>query len=240
VNHPLAGRSVATGRRSRPALVAGGGIVAMAALAGLVAAAGPTGLLTGGDSGATVRDIAASPGSLWFGVASLTLVAVLDVAVAWGLFRVFATTGLGLARLAAWSRVAYAAVFAVAIGQLADVPGAGTTAVSELADFHDVWQLALVLFGLHLVLVGRLAYSSRLVPRPVAVLVALAGLGYLIDSIGDWVVSDFSISVGAFTSVGELALGVWLVAKGAQRATRSSRSSADSDVTGQVLTPTSR
>ena len=191
-----------------------------------MAVVGPTGLLTGPWlRGQPWTTVVAGPGAFQLAIATLAVVALLDVVVGWALFRVFASTDRGLARLAGWSRVAYAAVFAVAISQLLGVAdllegGAGepsaqarAAALAGLADFHAVWQAALALFGVHLVLTGRLAYTSRLVPRPVAVLVALAGLGYLVDSLGTWLVADYAISVGAITAVGELLLGVWLLAQ---------------------------
>ena len=64
----------------------------------------------------------ASEGMFRLGVLSLYLVVVLDVVVAWALLRVFSPVNEGLSRLAAWFRLAYAAVFAVAISQLAGVP----------------------------------------------------------------------------------------------------------------------
>ncbi len=241
----------ATPPRNRPALVAGGGIVTIAALSGLVAVVGPTGLLTGPGSRATVDEVVAGPGAFQLAIATLAVVALLDVVVGWALFRVFASTDRGLARLAGWSRVAYAAVFAVAISQLLGVAdllegGAGepsaqarATALAGLADFHAVWQASLALFGVHLVLTGRLAYTSRLVPRPVAVLVGLAGLGYLVDSLGTWLVADYDISIGAITAVGELLLGVWLVARGIRRASQSPHPIPLGQVTARVRTPSS-
>jgi hypothetical protein len=210
-----------TGTTRLPAQVAGGGIVAMAVLAGVVAVAGPTGLLTGGHPTATLRDVLDSPESLRLSIAALVLVALLDVLVAWGLLEVFTAHDPGLARLAAWLRLAYAAVFAVAIAQLVAIPDLLSTggqsppaaARLELTEFRAVWQVALALFGLHLVLVGRLAWTSRLVPRVVAVLVALAGLGYLVDSFGFLVSSDYTFGIGGFTAFGELLLGLWLLAR---------------------------
>jgi hypothetical protein len=217
-----------------PALVAGGGILAMAVLAAIVGAAGPTGLLTGSDAGATLRDSLASPDTFRFSVVALVLVAVLDLVVAWGLFELFAPVNAGLARLVAWSRLAYAVVFLIAISQLVGVPTLG-----GLTEFNDIWQVSLVLFGLHLGLLGWLGYTSNLVPRFIAVLLVVAGAGYLVDSFGYLLVADYSVSVGAFTFIGELLLGLWLVAK-AGRASREHRSTVGTVLTEQGRTPSLR
>ena len=46
-------------------------------------------------------------------------------------------------------------------------------ALSEVEAFHGVWSAAVVLFGLHLVLVGCLARRAGFVPRLLAALVCL-------------------------------------------------------------------
>lgn len=62
-----------------------------------------------------------SEGLFRFGIASVFLVAVLDVVVAWALFMVFKPVSSGLSLLAAGFRVGYAGIFMVAIGQLVEV-----------------------------------------------------------------------------------------------------------------------
>ena len=218
-----------------PALVAGGGILAMAVLAGLVGAAGPTGLLTGSNTGATLRDSLASPDVFRFSVVALVLVAVLDLVVAWGFFELFAPVNPGLARLVAWSRLAYAVVFLVAISQLVGVPDP-----HGLTEFNDIWQVSLVLFGVHLVVLGILGYTSGLVPRIIDFLLVVAGLGYLVDSFGYMLIPDYSAAVGAYTFIGELLLGLWLGARGGRRAARSHDPDTGREVVTQVPVPSSR
>ncbi len=218
-----------------PALVAGGGIVAMAVLAGLVGAAGPKGLLTGSDTGATLRDSLASPDLFRFSVVALVLVAILDVVVAWGVFELFAPVNPALARLVAWSRLAYAVVFLVAISQLVGVPDRG-----GLIAFNDIWQVSLVLFGFHLVVLGILGYTSGLVPKLIDVLLVVAGVGYLVDSFGYLLLPDYSAAVGTYTFIGELLLGLWLLVRGGRSTARSSGPDLDQAVVTQVPVPSSR
>ncbi len=51
-------------------------------------------------------------------------------------------------------------------------------------------------------------------PRLLGVLVAVAGLGYVCDSVATVAALDLGATV-MFTFVGELALALWLVARGA-------------------------
>ena len=67
-------------------LVAGVGLMVMAALAGFGNFVVVEGLVTPGDAATTADDISASEGMFRLGVLGLYLVVVLDVVVAWALF----------------------------------------------------------------------------------------------------------------------------------------------------------
>jgi hypothetical protein len=152
--------------------------------------------------------------------------------VAWALHTFFAPVHPGLATLAtlaAWLWLGYAAVFAVAISHLLgvlpllrDPPFAGAIGLDQrraealfrIQNFQDVWQVGLMLFGLHLALIGYLAFRSGCVPRALGVLVAVAGAGYLVDSFGWILLADHTVRIAAFTFLGEALLMIWLLVKG--------------------------
>lgn len=228
---PTSSTGAAAGEtRRRAGLVAGVGILLMAALAGFGNFAAVQGLVTDGDAAATARDIAASQGAFRFGIAALYAVVALDVLVAWALFAVFQPVHEGLSRLAAWFRVVYAAVFMVALAQLAGIPGllnsksSGTPgaftpqqvdamALAKVDTFTDIWTAGLLLFGLHLMTVGYLTYRSGQMPRLLGVLVAIAGLGYAFDTLVAVLSKGSPFAVSTVTFVGEFLLGVWLVVR---------------------------
>ena len=211
------------------AIVAGLGILAMAALSafGIFVVVG--GLVTQGDAVRTVEDIAASDGLFRWGTASLYAVVVLDVVVAWALFRFFSPVSRGLALLAAWFRLAYAGVFMLAIGQLAGIPDLVTSddysgiftaeqiqsqTLLKVDAFDDLWMAGLILFGIHLAIVGYLAYVSGYVPKLLGVLIVIAGAGYVFDSLASTVLASPPGSVATVTFLGEFLLALWLVARG--------------------------
>ncbi|MFB4275940.1 MULTISPECIES: DUF4386 domain-containing protein [unclassified Nonomuraea] len=197
------------------ALVAGLSLLALAVLAALANFGVLERLVTPGDAARTAADIRAAEGLFRSGVAGLLLVAVLDVVAAWALLAFFRPAHEGIATLAAWLRAVYAGVFAVAIAQLAGVPGADPAQASAKIDtFHDIWQAGLLLFGVHLVLLGHLAYRSGYAPRLLGVLLVIAGLGYLVDSLGVILVPGFAPTASMFTFVGEALLMLWLLIKG--------------------------
>jgi hypothetical protein len=210
-------------------LVAGLGLLAMAALSGFGIFYVGERLVTQGDAARTVEDIAASDGLFRWGTASLYAVVVLDVVVAWALFRFFSPVSSGLARLAAWFRLAYAGVFMLAIGQLAGIPDlvasdqyAGVFTAEQIQGqtllktdaFDDLWMAGLILFGIHLALVGYLAYRSSYVPKLLGVLLIIAGAGYVFDSVASTVLASPPGSVATVTFLGEFLLALWLVARG--------------------------
>jgi hypothetical protein len=188
---------IATVRRvRRSALVAGVATLVLAVLAGAANVAVIGGLVTKDDAAKTASDVLASSGLFRLGLTALVVAVILDVIVAWALLTFFEPVDKDLSRLAAWFRLSYAAVFAVAIGQLlgvlplldAGTPSAftmdqrHTQALAKIEDFLNIWHVGLVLFGLHLVLIGYLAYRSGYVPRALGVLLVIAGAGYLVDS----------------------------------------------------------
>jgi hypothetical protein len=213
----------------RSALVAGTALLGVAVLA----AAGNFGavqrLVTDGDATRTAIDIMAAQATFSLGIAALAVVVVLDVVVARALRTFFAPVHQRLASLAAWLRVSYAAIFAVAISQLfaalrllqnsphltgLSLVHQRTEALRNIESFQDIWHISLVLFGLHLVLIGYLTYRSGYAPRVLGVLLAIAGVGYLVDSFAGIFSSSYSVNVSSVTFIGEALFLVWLMVKG--------------------------
>jgi hypothetical protein len=184
------------------------------------------GLVTEGNAAETVGNILASLGLFRLGIASLVVVIALDVLVAWALYRVFSPVSASLSMLAAALRLVYAGVFMVAIGQLLGVVRLLTDdsrldvfsadqlnaqAMLGITAFMDIWYVSQFLFGLHLLLIGYLAYRSGYLPRVLGVLLAIAGLGYATDSLGAVLSPGTWTAISAFTFIGEFLLALWLV-----------------------------
>ena len=131
------------------------------------------GLVVPGNAARTARNIAGHEGLFRLGILSLYLVAALDVVVAWALYRVFKPVSEALSKLAAWLRIAYAAVFMVAISQLVGALRLHAQALRHINSFTNIWDAGLVLFGLNLFVLAYLAYRSGYVPKLLGVL-----LGY--------------------------------------------------------------
>jgi hypothetical protein len=184
------------------------------------------GLVTEGNATQTAADILASAGLFRLGIASLVVVVALDVVVAWALYRVFSPVNNSLSMLAAALRLVYSGVLMVAAGQLLGVArllsddgyravfGADQVdaqAMVGMMAFNDIWYVGQFLFGLHLLLIGYLAYRSGYIPRLIGVLVAISGLGYTADSLGAVLSQGSWTDVTSFTFIGEFLLALWLL-----------------------------
>jgi hypothetical protein len=209
----------------RSALIAGLGLLLMAVLAGLATFGVLERVVTDGDASRTTSDILAAFRSFRLAILALFAVAVLDVVVAWALWAFFDRVHHAVAVLAAWCRGLYAVVFAVAIAQLvaaarllADGRLRGqadlqlqSDVLTQIQQYGDIWSFGLGLFGIHLLLIGWLAFRSGFVPRFIGVLVLIAGAGYLVDSFGGLLYATYTFELASFTFIGEVVLMIWLL-----------------------------
>lgn len=207
-------------------LTAGIGLLLMSALATFGYFIAVKGLVTPGDAERTASDIRGSDGLFRLGIGSLYLVIVLDVVVAWALYRVFRPVNTAISLLAGSLRMIFAGVFMVAISQLATVirllgddrylavyspEQLHAQVLLAINAFNDVWHAGLLLFGFHLLIIGYLAFRSGFVPRVLGVLLAIDGLSYVVDTFGNVLSHGQWTDTATFTFIGEFLLAPWLV-----------------------------
>ena len=193
-------------------------------------------LIVPGDAAATASNISDSVLSFRAGVASLLVLLVADVVVAWALYIFLKPVSESLSLLTAWFRLLYVAVAASAFVGLFSVStilsGPVDSTVSELAQldglttlFLNVYQygfnVSFVFFGLHILGLGYLIWKSDYVPRALGVLLIIAALGYQIDSFASVVSADYANNEALFVVfvavpaiIAELSLTLWLLIRG--------------------------
>jgi len=201
-------------------LIAGLGLALIVVLAPLGNFVAVQPLITPGDAAKTAQDILNSESLFRWGIASLVLTAVLDMIVAGALFVVFEPVSRGVSMMAALFRVAYTAVFLVGISQLVVALGLlrdPPQAMRAVDAYNTIWLIGLIFFGIHLMLLGYLAYRSGYMAKIFGILLVVAGLGYLVDGFGTVLVPDYSMNIAQFTFVGEAALMFWLLIKGTRK-----------------------
>ena len=236
----------------RPSTTAGVALLLMAVLSGFGYLIALKGLVTPGNAARTAADITAHESLFRFGVLSLFVVVALDVVVAWSLYRVFLPTNRRLSAAAAWLRTAYAAIFVVAISQLTGIPGLLDTHLAGAAvstsqmhvhvlqrinSFTDIWNVGLILFGVHLLAVAHLAYQSGFVPRLVSVLLGIAGFAYLFDSFTALTIRASATPLSSVSAAGEFLFALWLVIRGRRLILRVEGDREDPNV---IASPTGR
>lgn len=222
---PAPAASPDTGRRGA-ALAAGAGLLVMAALA-LPANAVLQPLTGATDPAELVARLGDGTAAVRLAVLAFLGIVVLDVLVAWGLARFLERDTPSLARLAGWMRVGYAGMLGAAVIRLGEGVRAGTGSVDPagawagVQGFAEGWRLALLVFGVHLVLVGVAALRTTGVPRWLGVAVVVAGLAYVADTVVRTLLVDptsaptaLTVVVAVPAMVGELGFAVWMLVRG--------------------------
>ncbi|WP_263383597.1 DUF4386 domain-containing protein [Granulicella arctica] len=163
-----------------------------------------------------------------------------DVVMAWGLYVLLAPVHRALSLLASWLQLIYAAMALAALVNLAlayrllFVPDyAGLLAPGALAvqvrmligGYRAGWSLSLVLFGLHLVVVGFLFARSTYLPRWLGWILIADGLAWVVDRLTEYVAPTASIGFLNIFFIGEVILMVWLLGWGSRPAEPEVRSS---------------
>ena len=194
-------------------------------------------MLVAGDPAATAQNIAASAALFRTGIAAEFVMLTADILVAAALFVVFRKVQPHLALLAAFFRVAHAAVVAANLlntyvplrlvtgqGQALDSPLRAELA-SVLLDAHGYgYAVGLVFFAMHCGVLGYLVWRSTFAPRVLGWLLMLAGAGYLTDSLARTLMASYDANAGWFALVvfvpafiAELSFCVWLLVRGGRR-----------------------
>jgi hypothetical protein len=200
------------------AIVAGVGLLLMAILAPIAYLNTFQKLIVFDNAALSAQNILNSMGEFRTAIMLLFIVAILDIVVAWGLYIVLVPANKNLSALAAWLRVIYGVIFMFAISKLylalQVLAPDGAQAMSFLKAFQSIWDLALILFGVHLLVLGYLAFSSGYIPNWLGIFLVLASVGYIVDGIGKMLSPDYSLNLAQFTFIGEVLLIFWLLWKG--------------------------
>lgn len=188
-------------------------------------------LLVPGDAAATAGNVLASEGLFRLSIAGDLLMILCDVALGVLFYLLLKPVSQTLALLAAFFRLAQAATLGINLLnlfvtlQLLD--GAHLTSfVSEqlqalallFFEAHGIgYDIALVFFGVYLLLQGYLMAKSSYFPKFLGTMLVIAGLSYLINSFS-FLYPSYATVIGQFmvgpTLLAELTLTLWLLIKG--------------------------
>jgi hypothetical protein len=191
-------------------------------------------LVVPGDAAATADNIRTQETLFRWGMAGEATIVLVEVVLAAVLYALLRPVSRPVSLAAALARVAEAVVMAAgclvtSVFTLAVVSEPGHLAAFD-SDQRD--SLALLFqeanddivlvwgffFALSLVLTGWLVHRSGFLPRLIGILLALAGVGYFIQSFGTFLVPDltdtWALIVLVLAIPGELVFALWLLIKG--------------------------
>ncbi len=186
-------------------------------------------LVIGGNIEQTAQNIAVH-GRLFFAAILCYLITlILDVVIAWALYILLAPVNRAVSLLTAWFRLMYTAIALfglmnlVTVYRLLHTPdyltafGAGPLRAQVqllLNSFRYDWSMSLIVFGIHLVLLGYLIYRSGYIPWIVGILLVINGLGWVIDSLRPYLYPNAPLGFLFITFLGELVFMLWLLIRG--------------------------
>lgn len=216
--------------RKKMARLAGGLYLIIFIAAGFAQAGVREALVVAGDAAATAANIQASEGLFRIGIAADVVAFMADAAVAVLLFFLLRSAGTVLAAVAAAFRlIAHPAMASINMASQWSVlsvleNGGSADQVYLLMQSHNLgYLLAGFFFGVSLILLSVLLWRSDLFPQWLGALVAVAGVGYLIESFGMVLApgaeSLYTMIVTITAVVGEFALTGWLLVKGVREDT---------------------
>ena len=221
------------------ALIAGISILIMAIAAIFAFGHVYEGMVVPADASATAENILNSGSVFRLGIFTWLIILICDILAAWGLYVFFRAANENFSLLTAWFRVVYAAVLGIALYNFVMVlqllEGDTMLSIFEseevfaqalvyLQGFEGTWSMGLILFGIHLLLLGWLAFRSGFLPKWISVLLLLAGLGYVVVHTGkmlfpggEEVISILNMVFMVPMIAGEVGMGIWLLVKGGRK-----------------------
>jgi hypothetical protein len=177
----------------------------------------------------TVQNISGHPGLFAAAILCYLIEFIEDIVIAWALYILLIPVNRALSLLTAWFRLMYTAIAffgllkLVSVFQLVTSPdymkAFGPDQLHAqiqllLGTFRNDWSLGLVLFGIHLALLGYLIYRSGYIPRWLGILLLIDGLGWVIDSVQPYLYPNINLKFIFVTFFGEVFLLLWLLIRG--------------------------
>ena len=188
-------------------------------------------LLVPGEAAATAGNILASEGLFRMSIAGDLIMILCDIVLGVIFYLLLKPVNQTLALLAAFLRLAQAATLGlnllnlfITLQLLGGGYGAnfGSEQLQSLAllffEAHGIgYDIALVFFGVYLLLQGYLMTKSSYFPRFLGTMLVIAGLSYLVNSFS-FLYPSYAPIIGQFmigpTVLAELTLTLWLLIKG--------------------------
>jgi len=191
-------------------------------------------LVVEGDAATTLKNIQASQGLFRLEVLGWLIIIIMDLIVSWGFYLFLKPFHPGYALLAGGLRFLYTVILAIAVSDLvitnsvvqnAELGTSSDTVAQQAMDsitaFEAIWSFGLIIFGLHLIADGLIAWNTTKIPKVISLLVIIAGFSYSLIHFMYHFIPQIENVTGLLELIlmgpmviGELGFGIWLLVKG--------------------------
>jgi hypothetical protein len=177
----------------------------------------------------TVENILAHRGLLVTAILCYLFTFICDVVISWALYILLAPVNKSLSLLTAWFRLMYTALALFSLLNLVNVfrlltspdflPLFGMAPLHaqiqlQLVSFQWDWSFSLILFGVHLGLLGWLIFRSGYIPRILGILLFIDGLAWIVDSLRPYLYPTANLGFLFIVYLSELIFMLWLLLRG--------------------------
>lgn len=216
----------------KSAMIAGISLVIMAIIAGFSYGFVFNSLVVANNSMETLNNLINAKSLFTFGIIGWFSIITTDLIVSISLYIFLKDIDKKVSAFAAFLRLVYTLLLTLSVTKLVSVSNlilnvseANESLAREvltlLSSFDNIWSYGLIIFGVHLLLVGLVSYKSKSVPKIISILLIIAGLSYTLLNLMYGVLPQMDsytkilemILVLPMT-IGELAFAIWLLIKG--------------------------
>jgi hypothetical protein len=154
----------------------------------------------------------------------ILIILILDLLVSYTLYRYFEAENKKMSFVSGIIRAVYTVIFGIATycltKNLNTIELTNQIANSNFQQFEVIWNSGLVIFGIHLFLIGILMKLHNKIPKILWYLTLLSGISYVIvhllklGSPNSEGVKTLEMILAVPMAIGELGLAIWLLIKG--------------------------
>ncbi len=159
-----------------------------------------------------------------FMLLTILIVILLDTLVSLTLYLYFKNVNRKIALLSGILRIVYTVIFGIATFYLTinlnHTEISNEILIKNFQLFQSTWSAGLIIFGIHLLLVGILMRLDTRIPKILWYLTLIAGISYIVIHFlkltlaQSDIVTNLEMILALPMAIGELGLAVWLIIKG--------------------------
>lgn len=180
----------------------------------------------------TIKNLQRSNFLFQLSIYAWLLIFILDIIVAWSFYVFLEKVNPQLSLLSAWLRLFYTCFLGIAISCLVIVLLLINQEISIeteklvllfIHSFLKTWSIGLIIFGLHLLLLGYLVFKAEYIPSIFGILLMFGGFLYFTHSSADFLFVAYSnykeiieMVINLPMAASELSIAIWLLIKGAK------------------------